>query len=207
MSNIAPIETWYKGVKYPSKCEARWAIFLEAIQEKTLLVNDFVYTYQPTPLFFPELGKYTPDYFIVAENVEFYLEIKPKMVISSVIDRLLHFSYLSGTNILLAIGDFYKEHKPKLYVPIKGEMQTKRFVKFFSEIAEIQEDEVREAITTSSQYRLDLLTLETSPTYDVETSPTYDIERGLYTEDVLQLIEKLRRAGIHEETIQRLLFE
>jgi hypothetical protein len=64
---IQPIETVYKGYKFRSRLEARWAVFFDSIQIE--------YEYEKEGF---DLGKghwFLPDFYLVAQNC--YIEIKP----------------------------------------------------------------------------------------------------------------------------------
>ena len=76
MSSISPIETFYNGINYRSRLEARWATFLTALGIK------FHYEYNAYKL---PAGSYLPDFFIPTMRQErqpfvptgVWLEIKP----------------------------------------------------------------------------------------------------------------------------------
>jgi len=71
-SNLKPIETKYKGYKFRSRLEARWAVFFEGM--------GLDWTYEPEGFQLPSNTWYLPDFFvkghITGEN--YYYEIKPR---------------------------------------------------------------------------------------------------------------------------------
>jgi hypothetical protein len=68
MSNqIAAIETRYKGYRFRSRLEARWAVFFDAIGLR--------WEYEPQGFELPGGGRYLPDFFI--RHLGLWLEIKP----------------------------------------------------------------------------------------------------------------------------------
>ncbi len=62
------IETSYGGYKYRSRVEARWAVFLDAL--------DIRYEYEPQGFDLKNVGPYLPDFFL--PDYEYWLEIKGK---------------------------------------------------------------------------------------------------------------------------------
>lgn len=65
---VAPIETTYKGYRFRSRLEARWAIFYDKIGINWEYETDRV----PT-----DAGHYLPDFTIHTEAGKFYHEVKP----------------------------------------------------------------------------------------------------------------------------------
>lgn len=65
MNEIKSIETWYKGIKFRSRLEARWAVFFDACGIK--------YEYEPEGY---EINgeKYLPDFYL--PELETYAEVK-----------------------------------------------------------------------------------------------------------------------------------
>lgn len=81
MSEIKPIETLYKGYRFRSRLEARWAVFFDEIGADWL--------YEPEGFELPDGTKYLPDFLIKnvqgrgAKNI--YVEIKGELT-----DKDLH---------------------------------------------------------------------------------------------------------------------
>ena len=67
MSEIKAIETYYKGYRFRSRLEARWAVFFDAAGIK--------YEYEPEGFETNEGTKYLPDFYL--PEYDAYVEIKP----------------------------------------------------------------------------------------------------------------------------------
>lgn len=67
MTTIKAIETQYKGYRFRSRLEARWAVFFDALGVK--------WEYEPEGFDLGKLGWYLPDFWLPA--FETYIEIKP----------------------------------------------------------------------------------------------------------------------------------
>ena len=63
---IKPIETIYKGYKFRSRLEARWAVFFDAL--------DIIYEYEPEG-YATKAGWYLPDFWL--PETKTFIEIKP----------------------------------------------------------------------------------------------------------------------------------
>lgn len=63
------IETDYKGIKYRSRLEARWAIFFDALKLEHI--------YEPDCFVLSNNQKYTPDFYL--PKYDLYVEIKPNL--------------------------------------------------------------------------------------------------------------------------------
>lgn len=64
---IQAIETRYKGYRFRSRLEARWAVFFDAMGEP--------WQYEPEGFILPTVGPYLPDFYL--PNMQMYVEIKP----------------------------------------------------------------------------------------------------------------------------------
>lgn len=60
------IETHYKGYRFRSRLEARWAVFFDALKIE--------WTYEPEGFELPEGGRYLPDFFLPVH--ELWVEVK-----------------------------------------------------------------------------------------------------------------------------------
>jgi rubredoxin len=69
MNNIKPIETVYKGYRFRSRLEARWAVFFDALGIKWL--------YEPEGFTLEDDTHYLPDFFLPDYNL--WIEIKGVM--------------------------------------------------------------------------------------------------------------------------------
>lgn len=73
MNNIKPIETIYKGYRFRSRLEARWAVFFDAIGAQ--------YEYEPEGFEMPDGTLYLPDFYLHGVRgrggaPDIYVEIK-----------------------------------------------------------------------------------------------------------------------------------
>jgi hypothetical protein len=69
--DIAPIETVYKGYRFRSRLEARWAVFFETCGKD--------WSYEPEGFDLGDLGYYLPDFLVQYKNTPTWIEIKPKI--------------------------------------------------------------------------------------------------------------------------------
>lgn len=71
-NNLKPIETKYKGYKFRSRLEARWAVFFEGM--------GLDWTYEPEGFELPSGAWYLPDFFVKGHitGKDYYYEIKPR---------------------------------------------------------------------------------------------------------------------------------
>lgn len=67
MTDIKPIETRYKGHRFRSRLEARWAVFFDNA--------GIEWEYEPEGFELPDGTRYLPDFYLPSMN--FYAEIKP----------------------------------------------------------------------------------------------------------------------------------
>jgi hypothetical protein len=72
MHNIKAIETHYKGYRFRSRLEARWAVFFDAFKE-------LHWTYEPEGFDLDGLW-YLPDFLVWVDGVDIknYIEVKPR---------------------------------------------------------------------------------------------------------------------------------
>ncbi len=68
MGNIKAIETVYKGYRFRSRLEARWAVFFDALGVK--------WVYEPEGYDLGDAGWYLPDFWL--PQVKSFAEVKPK---------------------------------------------------------------------------------------------------------------------------------
>lgn len=94
---IKPIETIYKGYRFRSRLEARWAVFFDALKMK--------WEYEPEGFDLGEAGWYLPDFHLtgVDENgdkIDAWCEVKPEYPDEQALQKLRTFAK-HGTLILL----------------------------------------------------------------------------------------------------------
>lgn len=97
--------TEYLNIRFKSRLEARWAVFLN----EHFVVTEF--RYEP----FTVNNKYTPD-FLVTTNIpqSFVLEVKPQLPNEQTINELKEIADTLKHDLYLAFGSFYKDERPKL---------------------------------------------------------------------------------------------
>lgn len=94
---IKAIETQYKGYRFRSRLEARWAVFFDALSLK--------WDYEPEGFDLGSLGFYLPDFFLPDLNGGIFVEVKPhadELNKYQPIFQALHEGALKRT--LLAVG-------------------------------------------------------------------------------------------------------
>jgi len=113
VEHIKAIETNYKGYKFRSRLEARWAVFFDTAE--------IAWEYEPEGYILSDGTKYLPDFYLPTE--EMFVEVKgviPNDSIDSVIGKLELFSKEKGKPILLVIG-ILGDGECFLYAPFYGE--------------------------------------------------------------------------------------
>lgn len=113
---IRAIETEYKGYRFRSRLEARWAVFFDALKVQW----DYeVEGFQVGNLF------YLPDFVITNEDMEIYIEIKPTYPNQSEIQKAKAVAAGMNTVVVIMNGDPYGnyiEHKESLFIDQTGEI-------------------------------------------------------------------------------------
>lgn len=99
MNNLKPIETVYKGYRFRSRLEARWAVFLDAVGAR--------WEYEAQGFQLPS-GCYLPDFWLPEERA--FIEIKPGLCPpDSVFPRELQLAgelmVASGCSVYIFYGD------------------------------------------------------------------------------------------------------
>ena len=90
---INPIETLYKGIRFRSRLEARWAVFLDAL--------NFKFVYEPDGYDLDGTW-YLPDFWV--PDWKAFLEIKPEQPTQEQMDKCQHLSTVTGHSVLLIAG-------------------------------------------------------------------------------------------------------
>ncbi|MDJ0599551.1 MAG: hypothetical protein QNJ37_11995 [Crocosphaera sp.] len=90
---INPIETVYKGIRFRSRLEARWAVFLDTL--------NFKFVYEPDGY---DLNGtwYLPDFWV--PDWKAFLEIKPQQPTKEQMDKCQSLSTLTSYRVLLIAG-------------------------------------------------------------------------------------------------------
>jgi len=87
--NITPIETVYRGYRFRSRLEARWAVFFDHCGEQ------FIYEHEGFRL--PRTGPYLPDFYFPRRKA--FLEVKPSSAFPIDCFDLEPFSLLKGDQL------------------------------------------------------------------------------------------------------------
>lgn len=95
MADIKPIETVYKGFRFRSRLEARWAIFFDRLNLR--------YEYELEGFRLPSGAGYLPDFFL--PDLDVHVEIKPHRTIPYAdLKKIEEFALVGGKNVLLIVG-------------------------------------------------------------------------------------------------------
>ncbi len=93
MNAITPIETRYRGYRFRSRLEARWAVFFDALKIK--------WEYEPQGFDLGKGGLYLPDFYLPTFSGGMYVEVKPD---GGDFSKARAFAEASGEQIWLAEG-------------------------------------------------------------------------------------------------------
>jgi len=154
--HIEPKPTVYRGVKFRSRLEARWAVYFEFNP-----VIDF-WKYEPKTLRLPERGwDYCPDFVIqYGSGFQSYVEVKPEIPTDSYLEILSEFipklSGCVGHSLFLFLGDFFNQ-VPKVFAMTPGIVPTMEQIKTHQDkLSKVPLLHHAEALKVASQYRFDL---------------------------------------------------
>jgi hypothetical protein len=106
MSDIQPIETTYKGHKFRSRLEARWAVFFDALKIRWVYEHEGYET--PTGRYLPDF--WLPDVYMRGEALKGVLfEAKPENF-PNVHEELAFVAEKLNISALLAVGFDFTDH-------------------------------------------------------------------------------------------------
>jgi hypothetical protein len=110
--HIDPKPTTFMGVKYRSRLEARWAVFLAAYEVvRRFTYEAFTYTDEKTR------WEYTPDFSITIGRTTYLLEVKPTFPTAEALDHTYcHWSSLVDFPLFLGYGNFFQTHTPRIWL-------------------------------------------------------------------------------------------
>lgn len=101
------IETRYKGYRFRSRLEARWAVFFDALRLK--------WQYEPEGFELPGVGRYLPDFWIPADpqsrgakewpGAGYWLEVKGVRPSDDELRKLKELATATGHHAYLVVGD------------------------------------------------------------------------------------------------------
>jgi hypothetical protein len=105
MSTIKPIETVYKGYRFRSRLEARWAVFFDNF--------GITYQYEMEGFKLENGTRYLPDFWLPKVNLllgeytrDLYFEVKPKTDLEkTTIEKIVKFSGGIKDGIIICFGD------------------------------------------------------------------------------------------------------
>ena len=104
-TKIKPIETKYKGYRFRSRLEARWAIFFDSLGIK--------WEYEPEGYNLREYGWYLPDFYL--PQPDYFAEVKPENVVIQK-EKYIQFAKLTQKAIIILVGTpdlkFYNSFVP-----------------------------------------------------------------------------------------------
>lgn len=110
---IKAIETNYKGYKFRSRLEARWAVFFDTA--------GIAWEYEPEGYVMSDGTKYLPDFYLPSE--EMYVEVKGVVPDDYVWDKLEKFSVEKDTPILLVCG-ILDQGSVDIFIPAVGKWRS-----------------------------------------------------------------------------------
>ena len=88
------IETHYKGYRFRSRLEARWAVYFDALSMK--------WEYEKEGFDLGSAGWYLPDFWLPEAST--WAEVKPTDFTSSELEKLKRLGDLTGARVLLLVG-------------------------------------------------------------------------------------------------------
>ncbi len=93
---VKAIETQYKGYRFRSRLEARWAVFFDAL--------GIEWQYEVEGYELPDGTRYLPDFFLPGFHTQhgIYVEVKGP---SGGLHKPRHFAKCTGFEVLLAVGE------------------------------------------------------------------------------------------------------
>ena len=95
MEKVKPIETRYKGFRFRSRLEARWAVFFDTLGVK--------YEYELEGFSLPSGVAYLPDFFL--PDLQVFVEVKPTEQIPYVdLKKMIEFALEGDHQLLLIVG-------------------------------------------------------------------------------------------------------
>jgi hypothetical protein len=94
MNDITPIETVYKGYRFRSRLEARWAVFFDALSMR--------WDYEPEGYTLRDGTRYLPDFFL--PDVGMWVEVKPPGASASEISKAKMLMQGTGQPVFITAG-------------------------------------------------------------------------------------------------------
>lgn len=91
---LQAIETRYKGYRFRSRLEARWAVFFDVL--------GVAWEYEPQGFNLGEAGLYLPDFWL--ETVQMWAEVKPQPFTEEELTKVQALANYSGYHVLRLVG-------------------------------------------------------------------------------------------------------
>lgn len=95
MADIKPIETYYKGYRFRSRSEARWAVFFDTLGIK--------YIYEPEGYVFEDGTHYLPDFYLPNSNS--FFEVKGITLTAEEKNKINNLIRRSKKNFVIGYSD------------------------------------------------------------------------------------------------------
>jgi len=90
------IQQDYKGYKFRSRLEARWAVFFDSLK--------IPYVYEPEGVCLPHFGVYLPDFYLPKHHDGIYAEVKPDQFTELELKKCRMLCRLSKRGVILLDG-------------------------------------------------------------------------------------------------------
>lgn len=148
---IKPIETRYKGCRFRSRLEARWAVFFDAMHIE--------WEYEKEGYNLGELGCYLPDFWLPQVNM--WAEVKAKEFTPEERYKILDLAYGTHHPVLMLVGppDFltYEATDGYDYLLGEGHMYHLTESRFYgnTEFQMMPKNKMRDAIKSDGCYQLE----------------------------------------------------
>ena len=107
---VKAIETTYRGIKFRSRTEARWAVFLDNL--------GLAFDYEPEG-YELDAGWYLPDFYV--PDLCMWIEVKPNETDQSEVERFSELCRVSGKHGVIAYGPPSRSRENLLFFDSTGE--------------------------------------------------------------------------------------
>lgn len=110
---MKPIETQWKGWRFRSRLEARWAVFFESLGIEFL--------YEPEPFELPDGTVYLPDFYLPV--IRFFAEVKPAEFTPEEIYKAEELTRGTGRQLLMLVGQ--PDYRPYEAITVDSDFFTR----------------------------------------------------------------------------------
>jgi hypothetical protein len=186
MSEIKAIETRYKGYRFRSRLEARWAVFFDALGVK--------WEYEPEG-FELKNGRYLPDFRIIADS-QLWVEIKPNFPSGDEFQKLYDTVIGTNTGGLFVCGTPGEEDIYDIPIPLDA-IDPPGYIKCLLEIVIQRKLAEAEYVLRKSASVTDLIITEDD--YDVARRVFWErfISRWIGCDLDMKAIFQIRAKAVH----------